>query len=78
LFGILIEAGNNTGNTIDHNKADDNGDTGIYSAGATGNTFLFNSMFGNTVFDARDDARPSNTWSGNHCNTDSPPGTICS
>jgi parallel beta-helix repeat protein len=76
LFGILLEP-NNTGNTIDHNTADENGDTGIYSSGATGNSFLFNSMFGNAVFDARDDARGSNTWSGNHCNTDSPPGTIC-
>ena len=76
LFGILIEAGN-TGNTIAHNVADDNGDTGIYSAGATGNFYLFNSMFGNTTFDASDDDRPANTWSGNHCATDSPPGTIC-
>ena len=76
LFGILIEAGN-SGNTIDHNTADDNGDTGIYSMGATGNSFLLNSMFGNTILDARDDNRPANTWSGNSCNTDSPPGTIC-
>jgi parallel beta-helix repeat protein len=76
LYGILLEAGN-TDNTIDYNKADDNGQIGIYSMGATGNTFLFNSMFGNAVFDARDDARASNTWSGNHCNTDFPPGTIC-
>ena len=80
LFGILIEAPEttgNTGNTIDHNRADDNGDTGIYSMGAAGNSFLFNSMFGNEVLDARDDDRPSNTWSGNSCDTDSPPGTIC-
>jgi parallel beta-helix repeat protein len=75
LFGILLEAGDS--NTIDHNSANDNGDTGIYNQTGSGNLFLNNSMFGNGVFDARDDNRASNTWSGNHCNTDSPPGTIC-
>jgi len=75
LFGILLETGN--GNTIQHNDADNNGQTGIYNMGGIGNTFLENSMFGNPVFDARDDNRGSNTWSGNKCDTDSPPGTIC-
>jgi parallel beta-helix repeat protein len=75
LFGILLETG--SGNTIQHNDADDNGQTGIYNMGGIGNTFLDNSMFGNGVVDARDDNRGSNTWSGNKCDTDSPPGTIC-
>jgi parallel beta-helix repeat protein len=75
LYGILLEAGN--GNTIQHNDADTNGQIGIYNMGGIGNTFLDNSMFGNGVVDARDDLRGSNTWSGNKCDTDLPPGTIC-
>jgi parallel beta-helix repeat protein len=76
LFGILLETG--SGNTIQHNDADDNGQIGIYNLAASiGNTFLDNSMFGNGLVDARDDNRASNTWSGNKCDTDSPPGTIC-
>jgi parallel beta-helix repeat protein len=74
--GIQISEGN-TGNLIAHNDADRNGRDGIHSSGATGNSFIDNSMFDNVLFDAEDEDRPSNIWSGNHCNTDSPPGTIC-
>jgi hypothetical protein len=34
-------------------------------------------MFQNAEHDAHDDNRGANTWTGNHCRTDSPPGTIC-
>jgi hypothetical protein len=34
-------------------------------------------MFGNGVFDARDEARESNTWITIQCQTDFPAGTIC-
>jgi hypothetical protein len=34
-------------------------------------------MFQNITFDARDENRPANTWSGNRCRTDFPAGTIC-
>jgi hypothetical protein len=74
--GILLETG--SGNTISHNDSDNNGTNGIYNQSpSTGNFFLDNNMFGNVLIDARDDNRPSNTWSGNKCDTDSPPGTIC-
>ena len=74
--GIRLRAGN-TGNTVAVNRSDRNGRNGIYAQGATGNRFLANTMHGNVVFDARDDARTTNTWTHNACATDSPPGTIC-
>jgi parallel beta-helix repeat protein len=74
--GIQMAEGN-TGNLIAHNEADQNGRDGIHSSGSSGNLFIDNSMFDNVLFDAADDARPLNVWSGNHCNTDFPPGTIC-
>ncbi len=76
LDGIFI-APNNTNNRFFDNNADKNGRDGIHSAGATGNTFEDNHMFLNVEFDARDDNRPANVWTANHCDTDSPPGTIC-
>jgi parallel beta-helix repeat protein len=75
-YGILLETG--SGNTIDHNTANENGVDGILNyLVSVGNFFVTNTMFGNGTFDAKDDNRPSNTWRGNKCNTDSPPGTIC-
>ena len=60
-----------------NNSADKNGANGIYAAGAVGNTFANNHMSLNVQFDASDDNRPANTWTGNQCTTDSPAGTIC-
>jgi parallel beta-helix repeat protein len=74
--GILLGA-NNTNNRILSNNADKNGRDGIHSALASGNTFEDNHMFLNVEFDARDDNRPANTWTSNHCVTDFPAGTIC-
>src|SRR5206468_1994104 len=77
LDGIVLAA-NNSNNRILANNADQNGQDGIHAALASGNTFSDNHMYLNVQFDARDDNRPSNTWTSNHCVTDSPPGTICS
>ena len=44
---------------------------------SSGNILTDNNAFQNVTFDARDDKRPGNTWSGNHCRTDFPAGTIC-
>jgi len=77
LDGIVLFP-NNTGNRVVDNNADKNGRDGIHSAGATGNTYEDNHMYFNVEFDARDDNRPANTWTANHCVTDLPAGTICS
>lgn len=77
LTGIRLQAGNNN-NRVIGNIASKNGANGIHAEGATGNTFEKNQMFLNVQFDARDDNRPSNTWTNNKCDLDSPPGTICS
>jgi len=71
-----------TDNYFERNTADGNGQNGIFAdAFSVRNTFVANAMHGNAAifagFDARDDARGSNTWSANVCDTDSPPGTIC-
>ena len=76
LSGIELGLGNDN-NYVTNNGADKNGANGIYAAGAVGNTFANNHMNLNVQFDARDDNRPANTWTGNQCTTDSPPGTIC-
>jgi hypothetical protein len=76
IDGIRIQL-SNTNNRIENNQTDKNGRDGIHAEGATNNTFANNSAFLNIEFDARDDNRPANTWTGNHCDTDSPPGTIC-
>ena len=77
IDGIRIQSGNNN-NRIENNHSDQNNHDGIRNeVGATGNTYLSNSMFLNVTFDAEDGNRTANTWSGNHCNTDFPPGTIC-
>jgi parallel beta-helix repeat protein len=78
--GILLDNGDN--NTIDRNESNKNGTTashaGIHAdAASSGNTLTANNAFQNVTFDARDDNRPANTWSGNHCGTDFPVGTIC-
>jgi hypothetical protein len=74
--GMRIQAGN-TRNLVAGNNSNRNGTYGIRLSGATGNLLVRNSMFDNGVVDARDENRPSNTWRGNRCNTDDPPGTIC-
>jgi parallel beta-helix repeat protein len=74
--GIHLE-GDNTANVFRGNVAERNDRYGIYTQGATANLFEANYMFGNGVLDARDEARESNTWSGNHCATDFPADTIC-
>lgn len=86
LNGILLRS-LTTANTVADNLVLDNGRNGIWAQGATGNTFAGNTMLGNATanpvvqpplyFDARDDARASNTWTGNQCFTDFPTGTIC-
>lgn len=74
--GIRLQAGNNN-NTVINNVANKNNANGIHAEGATGNTFEKNAMSLNVQFDARDDNRPSNTWTNNKCVTDFPTGTIC-
>jgi len=76
LDGLLIDQ-QNSGNTIAHNEANNNGHDGIRSTQSSGNLFLDNHMNGNADVDARDDNRPANTWTNNKCRTDAPPGTIC-
>jgi hypothetical protein len=73
--GLGLGAGS-TGNQVEYNRADGNGEDGIRNSG-TDNTFLRNHMHDNVEHDAHDDDRPANTWIGNKCETDSPPGTIC-
>jgi parallel beta-helix repeat protein len=78
--GILLTNGNN--NSIDRNESDHNGtlstQAGIHvDAASSANILTANNAFRNTEVDARDDNRAANTWSGNHCGTDLPPGTIC-
>ncbi len=78
--GVLIQL-DAAANIFRHNESDENGRDGIAVnatfGGGTGNTFERNRVRGNAEFDARDDMRPANTWIRNHCETDSPPGTIC-
>jgi parallel beta-helix repeat protein len=78
--GILLTNGDN--NSIDRNQSDHNGtlstQAGIHvDAASSGNILTANNAFRNTEVDARDDNSAANTWSGNHCGTDLPPGTIC-
>ena len=65
-----------TENQVEYNRADSNGEDGVRNSGAD-NTFLRNHMHDNVEHDGHDDDRPANTWIGNKCETDSPPGTIC-
>jgi parallel beta-helix repeat protein len=74
--GIVLRGGN-ADNVVRGNIAERNRRYGIYAQGAIGNLFEANQMSGNGVFDARDEARESNTWIGNLCLTDFPTGTIC-
>jgi parallel beta-helix repeat protein len=74
--GIVLRL-NNNGNDLQGNLAERNGEYGIYAQGAIGNLFEANRMFGNAVYDARDDNRAANAWSANECLTDFPVGTIC-
>jgi hypothetical protein len=78
--GILLTNGDS--NTVDRNESNKNGTAaahaGIHAdASSSGNILTDNNAFQNVTFDARDDNRPANTWSGNHCRTDFPAGTIC-
>ena len=74
--GIRLGTLNND-NQVLNNTADKNNANGIHANGAVGNTFANNHMSLNVAFDARDDNRPANTWTGNQCTTDFPAGTIC-
>ena len=74
--GIVLRL-NNNGNDLQGNLAERNGEYGIYAQGAIGNLLEANRMFGNAVYDARDDNRAANAWSANQCLTDFPVGTIC-
>lgn len=82
LDGITLRGGNDR-NTVQGNIAERNGRNGIYLQGAVDTLLESNTMLANGVnptlagVDARDDARPSNTWTDNHCVTDFPIGTIC-
>jgi parallel beta-helix repeat protein len=76
--GILLTNGDN--NTVDRNESHQNGTTAVHAgihadAASSGNLLTANNAFQNVTFDARDD--DANTWSGNHCGTDFPAGTIC-
>ena len=65
--GIRLHSGN-VRNTVRGNQADRNSRYGIWNrTGATANTYLGNSMFGNGVADAADDAWGANEWIGNLC-----------
>ena len=69
---------NSDGNLVSGNNADRNGRDGIRDRGtSSGNTFDGNHMSGNAEHDAHDENRAANTWTGNHCDTDFPAGTIC-
>jgi hypothetical protein len=77
--GILLTNGDS--NTVDRNESNKNGTAahaGIHAdAASSGNILTDNNAFQNVTFDARDDNRPANTWSGSHCRTDFPASTIC-
>jgi parallel beta-helix repeat protein len=69
---------NSNDNLVSGNHADGNGRDGIRNRGtSSGNTFEGNHMSGNAEHDAHDENRSANTWTGNHCDTDFPAGTIC-
>jgi len=83
-----------TGNAIDYNRSNSNGDDGILAAGedssgdqqATGNTFAHNVLQTDAHFDAEDlstgtkTAGTANTWTNDKCapSHDANPGAICS
>ena len=70
---------NSTTTVVSGNHADENARDGIRNRGtSSGNTFQENHMSGNAEHDAHDENRAANTWTGNHCETDFPAGTICS
>ena len=73
--GVLLTGA--TSNSVVLNRSDDNGADGIHLQASSGNSLFLNFMHGNNVFDAADDNRTANTWEHNHCETDFPPGTIC-
>ena len=73
-----ISVRDSTDNVVSRNQADDNVRDGIRSRGTTSaTTFEGNHMRRNAEHDAHDENRAANTWVGNHCETDFPPGTIC-
>ena len=73
--GVLL--GGAHSNTVTLNRCDTNGNDGIELQASSGNTLLLDTMHDNHVFDAADDDRPANVWKHDRCDTDNPPGTIC-
>jgi parallel beta-helix repeat protein len=73
-----IAVGNSRDVTVAHNHSNRNALDGIRSGPtSSGNLFVENHMLRNAEHDAHDENRPANTWTGNHCKTDFPSGTIC-
>jgi parallel beta-helix repeat protein len=76
LDGISLASADT--NRINRNHSRANGRDGIrVDATSDGNVIRRNHMRRNTEHDAHDENRPANTWTGNHCRTDFPSGTIC-
>lgn len=73
--GVLLTGA--ISNSVVLNRSDDNGADGIHLVASSHNSLFLNFMHGNKVFDAADDQRGANIWEHNHCETDFPPGTIC-
>ncbi|MBX5480571.1 MAG: right-handed parallel beta-helix repeat-containing protein [Myxococcaceae bacterium] len=73
--GVLLSTTSH--NVVLLNRSDENGNDGIQLQDSPENQLLLNAMHDNAVFDAADDNRDDNVWEHNRCDTDSPPGTIC-
>ena len=75
--GISIRQGS-SGNLVTGNHVEGSGRDGIRNRDtSSGNTYTGNHLMHNGEHDAHDDNWPANTWTGNHCETDFPTGTIC-
>ncbi|MGS0687850.1 hypothetical protein ACVBEQ_22275 [Nakamurella sp. GG22] len=81
--GIVVAAGNDD-NVLIGNRLNGNARYGIWLAAVpgyppvTGTVAVGNTMLGNGLADARDDARPQSTWLANRCVTQIPPdANIC-
>jgi parallel beta-helix repeat protein len=74
--GIFLRAGNNN-NVLAGNTAERNGGNGIYVENAISTSLTGNTMLDNLLFDARDDAFGTNTWTDNTCVKDNVDGAIC-
>lgn len=75
--GVAVGMSQNV--TVERNHSDGNALDGIRSGPAPtgGNFYVGNHMRRNGEHDAHDENRAANTWTGDHCETDFPPGTIC-